>query len=459
LDKSGESYHTVQNDIEETLPKQRSLPQAKIPRKQPQEASGADGRSRFQFARTYQDFEDVQESFIDQDQEQVDQIDHIDQGLDDRAQEPDSGLIEVDLGRLEKRKMHLQGLKNMVPDLQVTPPPQPRSLYQKPKENMMPFLSELFEQISLGSVVQERKPKDPFASLPKYYPTSEPAESGILQNRHVPRELLNLVANAKLVSNNQGASGRKALLKPTIEEGARDEAAKVSFKQAAGYIRLANNFEIDVEVMSQLMSQIGSIVNDLEKVRNLPVVAKAKVLQLSQKVRLMDKTVFDVKSTNADFARSCLYQYQSALFDRRHAWLSASMVLKGTASELKGADFPQPSHTDPPGRLDMFGTEGTKILKEYDQLATDGKVPTPQNQFNQPHNKFKQSRGGHFGGRQSYGQGASNYRGQGQGQRARGGGGGRPNNRRPRNNYRGASNRGNYQSQPFSQNPRSQKKD
>jgi hypothetical protein len=449
-DKSGESS-------QETILKQRPLPKEPIPRKQPEgRPVGRDiDQDSVHMYETVQNYYDsvelvqVQDEFPQQDQAEV---------------EAESEEPEMDLGRLEKRKMFLSGLHTMVPDLKVTQPQVNRSgrfgmLKERPRENMMPFLTELFEQISLNSVPRDRRPRDPFNLLKKYYPTSEPAESGVLQTRDVPRELVDLVLPSKLMV--PGASGRKAALKNTSAEGAREEAAKISLGQSSGYIRLANNFEIDSEVLKTLSDQVSGIVEDLEKVRGLPVVAKAKVLQLSQKVRLMDKAIFDVRATNADFARCALSQYQSALSDRRSAWISASLVLKGTASELKGADYPRPSQSDTVGRLDMFGPEGAQVLKEYDQLAKDGKVPTPHsvmtnrgghggkgghNQYSGPRNQS------HFSGHQS------NFRGQGhgRGQSFRG----RPANRRPRNNYRGGrGGRGHPQSQPFSQSARPQNKE
>jgi hypothetical protein len=459
-DKSVEIISSPQVESEETCPKQRALPSGRIPKKpvqytQSKQTASGNGNSQFQFSHTYADFENCPDSDAEYEQQQLDDQIVDDQIVDDREEDPDAALKEMDLGRLEKRKMHLKGLPNMVPDLQFTQPQAPKTgrfefLYQKPKENHMPFLTEMLEQISIGSVVGDRKPRDPFNLFPKFYPTSEPAESGALQLRTVPRELVNLVDHDKLVT--QGTSGRKAIIRNAIADGAKEEAAKVSFKQSCGYIRMANNLEIDVEVMQKLMSQISTIVSDLDKIRGVPVAAKAKILQLNQKIRLMNNTVFDVKSTNSDLALGALFQYQSSLFDRRAAWLSASMVLKGTAAELRGADFPRPSQSDEVGRLSMFGPQGSQVMKEYDELAQNGKVPTPRPISNSS-SRSRQPRGGQYGGRfnnqfQSFGHGRGQPHFRGQGHRARGG---RPANRRPRNNYRGGrSDRGQYQPQPFS---------
>jgi hypothetical protein len=462
---SGKTVVSQQQDEEETFPKQKALPSGRIPRKSipslGKTASKSGSQGAFQFSTTFQDYEEYQSQTSDQYDEDLDRQDNLDRDQEDVA-DPDDNTIDMDLGRLEKRKMHLAGLAKMCPDLKTTQPAVSTSgrfglLKKKPKDNIMPFLTEMFEQISLNSVVRERRPRDPFSLFPKFYPTTEPAESGILQSRHVPREIVDLVPKTRLVK--PAASGRKAILKNSMADGAKDEAAQRSFRQACGYIRLANNLEIDIEVMQNLMRQIGSIVSDLEKVRTLPTVAKAKVLQLSQKVRLMDRTIFDVQSSNADLARGSLYQYQSALYDRRSAWISASMILNGAAAELKGADFPRPSAQDEAGTLDMFGPEGTKVLKEYDVLAKDGKVPTPQNSYS--NNRQNQSRGRPFSG--PYHQGGHYRGGHGQGQgrgqsmRSRGN---VPSNRRPRGNYRGhRGNRGGFNSQPFSQPTNTQRKD
>jgi hypothetical protein len=133
--------------------------------------------------------------------------------------------------------------------------------------------------------------------VPKYYPTTEPAESGIFRSRDVPRELLNFVHHTKI--NNRGASGRQAQIKATLPEGTKELAAQRSFKQAATYVRLTNNLEIDVEVLHSLVTQVGSLVSQIESIKEVPILAKAKLLQVAQKVRLLDNTVFDVRSTNA----------------------------------------------------------------------------------------------------------------------------------------------------------------
>jgi hypothetical protein len=443
---------------DQTIQKQRPLPKAPIPRKS-QEASGSSGRARFQFSTVMRDLDDVYDSEVEVEiaPEEEDEVEV--EPLYEPPPQPE--MREMDIGRIEKRKMYLSGLKNMVPDLEVTKPPTNKSgrfefLDPKPKENTMPFLEEMFQQISLATSGGDKKTRDPFTQIPRFYPTTEPAESGVLQGREVPRQIVNLVKGTNLVT--QGASGNKAQLKIASAEGMRDEAAKRSFKQASSYLRLVNNLEIDVEVMTSLSDQISNIVSDLEKLRGLPVVAQGKVLQLSQKTRLIQKAIFDVKSTNSDFARAALHQYQTSLHDRRNAWINASMMLKGAADELKAADFPNASHLDTTGKLPMFGPEGTRLIKEYDELAKDGRVPVPFN-YSQGSGKSygkgnSQFKAGHFSGYYNQPQGQGHGHGQGYSFRGGQGGnrsrGGRPNNRRPRNNFRGGrGGRGQYQ--PFNQ--------
>jgi hypothetical protein len=432
---------------DQTILKQRPLPTAPIPRRLSTAVSSGGARA-LQLSTTYQDFESVDnsgEEYSDQD--------------DDR---PDTS--EADLGRVEKRRMHLGSIPLVVPDLNIPLPPEHSKrlvlLQEKSKTNVMPFLTEMYDQIAKGSVVRDRRQRDPFSRLPGFYPTVEPAESGILKNRDVPRELLNHVPEGKLMTS--GSSGRIAKLNPENAEGAVEHAALQSFKQATGYIRLANNLEIDVEMLQTLVSTISKITEDIDQVKGLPKEAKSKLLTVGQKVRLLNKTIFDVQSTNADLVKSSMFQYQKALVDRRNAWVNSATMLKGTAAELKRADFPRPSHQDLPKKLEMFGEEGMSIVRENDQIQQQASLH--YRNYQGPTHTWVPSMGGPNRYRSDF-RGGYGFRNQGHGQRRGFGHGGQPQNVRGHNNRRRPqgerrpSNRGNRGNrQPFSQTPASYKK-
>jgi hypothetical protein len=441
------SSMTEASSSDQTIPKQRDLPKEPIPRKPKQHiATDAHGRQSQTLSKTYADFERLDSSQSDG-EDVVQEV--VFQTSDQEDPDMDPDVSEADLGRMEKRKMHLLSIPRIVPDLDI-PQPDKKShrlemLNEKQRSNLMPFLTEMYDQISKVSVVRERRSKDPFQRLPKFYPTVEPAESGILQNRPVPRELLSYVHKDNLVKS--GASGRIAKLVDTIPEGAKEHAAIQSFKQATGYIRLANNIEIDVEMCQTLIKSISSLSKDVDDMKGLPKGASSKMLQIAQKVRLLDKVVYDVQSSNADLVRSSLHQYQKSLVDRRNAWISAADLQQGTAAELRRADFPKPTHHDDPEMLDMFGCEGMAVLKENDEVQKQASlhsrsystpqhtwVPSMAKQYNHNQGRFRPGfKGGYRnqGNRGSFG-GGPGYPHGGRGQnsfRRRPQGGRRPSNR------------------------------
>jgi hypothetical protein len=447
-----------QSDSDQTIPKQRPLPSNPIPKKK---TAGKEGQSSFEFSRTMQE----EEGFDDTSETE-------DVYSDDELLFDSSDVQESDLGRLEKRKMHLKGIPFVVPDLKVPMPVKKKGrfelLQEKVKDNQMPFLAEMYDEINRVSIVKERaqRQRDPFSLLAKFYPTDEPAESGILINRPVPRELLNHVPAKSQVKS--GISGRQAQLKPSSADGTKEAAARHSFKQAAGYMRLANNLEIDVEMSQTLVDNISTLSKDIQAMKGLPKEAKSKLLQMGQKIRVLNSTVYDIRSTNADLVRCSLYQYQRSLVDRRDAWIKAAKVLEGTANELRLADFPTVSHRDPSEQINMFGPEGTNILKENDAIQQQASlhnrhyqgpahtwVPSmggpPQNQ------RFRQNYRGSVG----YGPGTGYFNpGQGRGFFPQGQplGRGQDNYRRRPSGGRRPNNRGGRGRQPFNQAPASNRK-
>ena len=86
---------------------------------------------------------------------------------------------EEDLGRKEKRKMYLSGLRNLVPELKHSLPAQASSsghfslLQVKDKEDKMPFLNKVFDQVS-KKVPHRYKKFDFNKRVTAWYPTTEP---------------------------------------------------------------------------------------------------------------------------------------------------------------------------------------------------------------------------------------------------------------------------------------------
>jgi hypothetical protein len=417
-------------------------------------ATGQNGDPAFQFSRT-----------MAQEEGEILYSDHDLEHEPSEGDREDDQPVEMDLGRLERRKMYLKSLGDVVPHLIHPEAAAPGGsqrfphLAPKVKENVMPFIPELFDRVGVVSIPRDKKPRDPFKSYEEWYPTSEPAESGFLQVRDVPRELLDKVPLDKQAT--PGASGRTATLKASTVEGVKEAAALKAFKQSAGYIRLANNIEIGIEMLNTFSERISSNVKVTQN-KALPPSLKHQLLQSLQASRLMGNALFDLRSTNADLLKGALFQHQSALFERRLAWLDASTVPKGTASELKAADFPKPLKTDPPKRLHMFGPDGKAVLEEYHAEVQERRRATPMYQQSSGSSQGRQQRsrgppqhrqqGYNAGGYNQYPANPCNF--QGPPQQGRGRGRGRAN--RGANSNRPMRRPGR---QPFSAGPQSQKKE
>ena len=100
--------------------------------------------------------------------------------------------------------------------------------------------------------------------------------------------------------------------------------------------------------------------------------ARFALLSMTNNMTLLDKAVFDLKSTNNDFLKMSLAQYNQALQSRKEAWINASYLPQGVKNELKAADNVQPKRTDPPEtRLSMLGETEVKFLQEHHQIIKD----------------------------------------------------------------------------------------
>ena len=93
---------------------------------------------------------------------------------------------EEDLGRDERCKMYLSGLRNLVPELKHAEVDQTQAsghfslLQVKYKGDKMPFLGKVFYQVAQSSIMKQGKRLDLVKKIGQLYPT-EPAESGLLQ--------------------------------------------------------------------------------------------------------------------------------------------------------------------------------------------------------------------------------------------------------------------------------------
>ena len=116
----------------------------------------------------------------------------------------------------------------------------------------MPFLDEVFQGVSDTSTHKSLMNKGKTSALKKIhtlYPTTEPAETGLLALRKVPNEILHHVPQQKVVS----ALGTGNTLKRNTYQGVQERAAIQSFKYSTAAMRLSNNMEIGVEAQGSLI--------------------------------------------------------------------------------------------------------------------------------------------------------------------------------------------------------------
>ena len=284
-----------------------------------------------------------------------------------------------DLGRGEKRRMYFQGLRNLVPELKHAPVDEAQAsghfslLHVPDKGDKMPFLGELFDQVSKSGINRSKAKKwtrkEVITKIVKLYPTTQPAEGGLLQPCTVPKELRQLVPNNVLQES--GASGLTARLKPTTFEGSKETAAIDSYQYATTNLRLSNNIEIGVEVCNTLVQDSNRHLESL-KALDLPDQAKIDILNIVGNLTLLNKTVFDLKSTNNDYLKLSLAQYNQALQNRKEAWVNSTHLPIGVKNELKAADDVQPKKSDPAEtRLSMLADTEVKFLQEHNQILRD----------------------------------------------------------------------------------------
>ena len=156
-------------------------------------------------------------------------------------------------------------------------------------------------------MVGSQKPLDPFKRLLSYYPTTEPAESSLLQATSIPRELLVFVPPAKL--SEVGDSGRRAKLKKGTPEGSREEAPLTGHSQACDYLslcrlvwRLVNNL---------LTRQRSTVLISLQSQTSQPLL-KSRFWNWTGFISILMTNTFDMKSTNNDLLNGAISQYSSA---------------------------------------------------------------------------------------------------------------------------------------------------
>ena len=291
------------------------------------------------------------------------------------SQHPSEIDTEVDLGRGDMRRMYLASLRTLVPSLAHAPQADTaRSghfsyLETKPKENVMPFLPEIMDQTAKRVKVKSDDHKFMIKRIRKYYPTTEPAESGLLAPRSIPSELMRFMPDGAL--KEKGSTGRTARLRPLSTQGTKDEAANDSFDQATSYMRLSNNIEIGVEVANTLATRLKEQSHRLGGI-DMPAEVSLTIQQVNNNLDLLQQAVTDIKSANNDLLKTAIDQYHQSLVCKRDAWLSASNLDDGLVREIKGSDLAIPSQFDPHGeRLCLIGDQGVASINDHLQTQKD----------------------------------------------------------------------------------------
>ena len=294
--------------------------------------------------------------------------------------------FEVDINRKDKRKLYLHSLKTLVPSLNHDTSREVKesghfSFLNKPTTVVpkMPFLDEVFTQVSSTS-----SPSHPFnksrhttlKKVKKYYPTVEPAESGLLSLRKVPPEIVNQVPMSKI-----NKSANKPSLNVNYVEGAKEQAAIRSFDYASAAMRIANNTEIGVEAQGSLINRCFNSLDKITKCMlvddnhiDLPVPVQNQLGSIKTSLNLMKQTLFDLKSSNNDLLQLALGQYNEAMIQRRNAWLGATQLPPTLVAQLKNSDMAQPKPEDQQGQLDMFSQNQLNSIKQHTDAKKDSAI-------------------------------------------------------------------------------------
>ena len=287
--------------------------------------------------------------------------------------------FEIDLGRKDKRKLYLQSLQTLVPSLRHDRHRETQEsghfslISQRPTLPKMPFLDEVFDTVAQTSTHQHlsNMNKKPFVKKMKvFYPTTEPAESGLLVPRKVPQELIHHVPQSKMFTS--GTSD--TLLSKHTTEGVKEKAALQSFNYSSAAIRLSNNMEIGVEAQGSLIKRCASSLEKMKEVPDLPRVVLNQIGSLNNSLALMKQSMFDLKAANNDLLQLALGQFNDSLVQRREAWLAASDIPKNMQHQLKFSDMQIPSPTDPKGPLPMFAQKDMNALKEHTSAQKDSAI-------------------------------------------------------------------------------------
>ena len=356
-----------------------------------------------------------------------------------------------DVGRKERRKMYLSGLRNLVPNL--VHPQQSlvmasghfSMLQIREKDDKMPFLNEVFDLMADVKNMSVRGKRQSVQNVTRYYPTTEPAESTLFKPRSVPRVLRQFIPAHELAQG--GASSLAAKLSANTVEGAKEASALKSLEFASSGIRLANNLEIGVEVCANVVQQSKQSLEVLKEL-DLPDNAKLALIQLNSNMTVLTNTVYDLKSTSNDLLKVSTGHYQFGLDSRREAWVNSARLPQGVKSELKSGKHVKPTALDTHDKpLDMFTTDQIAILEDHQQLQRDqallGRSLATYTNVQGPNRGRSTGRRNDRGGQsfnpqrqQSHGQNfrGNSYRG-----------------RNPRGGYRGNNYRGRGNSQPQTQ--------
>ena len=289
--------------------------------------------------------------------------------------------MDIDISRQDKRKLYLQSLKTLVPTLKHDTQREASgsghfSLIKKPTTVVpkMPFLDEVFNQVSdtaspSGTFNNQRSYL--LKKVKKYYPTTEPAESGLLNVRKVPSEIINQVPPYKVSHRNM----QDPVLNTKFVEGATENAALQSFKYSSSAMRIANNLEIGVEAQGSLINRCFTAI---EKITDTPTDLSPFVLNqlgsLQNSLRLMKQTMFDIKSSNNDLLQLALGQYNDSMLQRRNAWLSATTLPASVVNQLKSSSMAKPDPSNESGQLPMFEQRHLDSIKTHSDSQKDSAI-------------------------------------------------------------------------------------
>ena len=238
------------------------------------------------------------------------------------SDDADEALSKGQLTSRARRVQWLQVLREISPQLPHPPMPSEVNTLQhfgglapKPVKDVMP-VCPMFKNELAKTAKHTTVNLDPFKKVIKFYKTSDPFESAVLQPRVVPRKLLQEVSSDKL--KNPGASGAEARLKDSSPEGQKEQAALSSHKQACTWLCLVNSQELVVNALQSLHQTMETELNLTSMEAQTPALARATRV-LFGALDSAQLAVLDLQNTNLHMSRCATYQYNLASRDSQES--------------------------------------------------------------------------------------------------------------------------------------------